>query len=127
VGAGGQPGSNGDFGFVIDPVMMHGVIHDTVEHVPGAGGQQQLLTEGNAQGNWGGARRLSMPTPYQQQQQQMNQTVDNKDLQPARVVGPAGKMAKNKLEIGQGIRGAGANANQTLPGKGSKNISIQQH
>lgn len=31
----GMPGGGTglDFGFVVDPVTMHGVIHDTVEHV----------------------------------------------------------------------------------------------
>ena len=55
----------------------------------------------------------------------MNQTMD-KDLQPTPGAGPVSKMTKNKLDIGQGIRGAGGNASQLLAGKNAKNTSLKQ-
>lgn len=47
-------------------------------------------------------------------------------MQSAHGPGPVSKMTKNKMDIGQGIRGAGPNANQILGGKNAKNMSMKQ-
>ena len=50
---------NVDFGLVVDPMTMQGVIQDTLEQVPSA-------SQYDGPNNRSGARRLSMPVPYQQ-------------------------------------------------------------
>lgn len=56
-GAAGVQG-NVDFGLVVDPMTMQGVIQDTLEQVPNS-------TQYDGANNRSGARRLSMPVPYQ--------------------------------------------------------------